>query len=254
MKSTVSERLLTRLHEHDWSSAPATPKYAALVEALSAAIREEGCAAGDRLPGEAEMAAQMPFSLGTVQRAMRELVESGLVERRQGDGTYVRKSRRVMDDPLQCRFVEDDGVSLLPIYPRVMERVRIAQRGPWSVPLGQKRDNLLRVDRIIDVGSEFAVFARFYVRVDRFPKLETMPASALDGMSLTRLLVRKDTRQIEFDQSMLVSTFPDWICRAINLKSGTTGLVLRTFASNAGQPLYYQELFVPPTRWALKVN
>ena len=159
-----------------------------------------------------------------------------------------------MEDPLQCRFVEDDGVSLLPIYPRVMERVRIAQRGPWSVPLGQKRDNLLRIDRIIDVGSEFAVFARFYVSVDRFPKLETMPASALDGMSLTRLLVRKDTRQIEFDQSILVSAFPDWIGRAINLKSGTTGLVLRTFASNAGQPLYYQELFVPPSRWALKLN
>ena len=37
---------------------------------------------GDRLPAETAMVRAMPFSLGTVQRALGKLVEDGVVERR----------------------------------------------------------------------------------------------------------------------------------------------------------------------------
>src|SRR3546814_14632014 len=79
-----------------------------------------------------------PFSLGTVQRAMRALTEDGIVMRRQGHGSFVADSRARMDDPWHCRFWTRDGTGFLPVYPKVLSRRRIAERGPWSRPLGQQ--------------------------------------------------------------------------------------------------------------------
>jgi len=53
---------------------------------------------GQRLPTEPELAAELGISRNTVREAMRVLAFSGLVEVRQGDGSYLRTSV----DPLQA--------------------------------------------------------------------------------------------------------------------------------------------------------
>jgi GntR family transcriptional regulator len=248
-----TSRVIAHLERVRWADAAGKAKYLLLKDALLDAIRADGGAIGERLPTEVELARVTPFSLGTVQRAVRALVEDGYVNRRQGRGSFVVAHAKEMPNPLQCRFLADDGESFLPVFPRVLERVRIAQKGPWSKPLGQRRDNILRIDRIIDIGDEFAVFARFHTRADWFPTLESVPASALDGESLTRLLLGEKS-QCEFDERVSAERFSDWICDAIGVAPGTTGLVLSTVASNASAPFYVQDLYVPPGRWQLKLS
>ncbi len=46
---------------------------------------------GERLPSESELAAEMSVSRGSVRSAMASLATAGLIDRRQGDGTYVRE-------------------------------------------------------------------------------------------------------------------------------------------------------------------
>jgi len=53
---------------------------------------------GQRLPTEPELALQLGISRNTVREAMRVLAFSGLVEIRQGDGSYLRTAQ----DPLQA--------------------------------------------------------------------------------------------------------------------------------------------------------
>jgi GntR family transcriptional repressor for pyruvate dehydrogenase complex len=53
-------------------------------------IRETRLEAGDRLPGERELADQLGVSRAPVREALRALEIAGLVEARQGGGTYVR--------------------------------------------------------------------------------------------------------------------------------------------------------------------
>jgi DNA-binding LacI/PurR family transcriptional regulator len=48
-------------------------------------------APGDRLPSETELVAQFQTSRPTVARALRDLQHGGLIERRAGSGTYVRR-------------------------------------------------------------------------------------------------------------------------------------------------------------------
>src|ERR1035437_4336276 len=53
-------------------------------------IRSGELPVGSRLPSNAEIAGQMGVSVFSVQRAMQNLVRSGLIERRRKSGTFVK--------------------------------------------------------------------------------------------------------------------------------------------------------------------
>jgi DNA-binding GntR family transcriptional regulator len=70
---------------------PAGPElvYAAVADDVAARISRGELTSGARLAGVAEMAQEYGVSRGTVQRAVRELRDRGLVHTVLGKGTYV---------------------------------------------------------------------------------------------------------------------------------------------------------------------
>ena len=66
------------------------------LEQLRLRIAEGVWAVGERLPTEPELCAELGISRNTVREAMHVLAFSGLIEIRQGDGSYLRS----MTDPL----------------------------------------------------------------------------------------------------------------------------------------------------------
>ena len=68
------------------------------VEQLRQRVASGAWTVGQRLPTEPELAAELGISRNTVREAMRVLAFSGLVEVRQGDGSYLRTAV----DPLQA--------------------------------------------------------------------------------------------------------------------------------------------------------
>ncbi len=232
------------------------PKYARLSAALRAAIEEGYWPPGAKLPTEQELTRATPYSLGTVQRAMRSLVEAGVVVRRQGSGSYVASQRKQMDDPWHLRFIAEDGCGYLPVYPRVVLRERVEEHGPWSAPLGQDGDNIVRVDRRIAIGDEFIVYSRFFVNADKYGTLLYRPIAELDGANFKKVLLREFGLPItHISQNLRVMVFPQEICAAIDVPAGTAGLYLQVTAS-AGRdnPVYFQELFIPPTERLLHIS
>jgi GntR family histidine utilization transcriptional repressor len=69
-------------------------------------------APGDRLPRDADIADDLNCARSTVQRAMQDLSDSGLIERRRKGGTRVRRdpvTRATLDIPITRREVEQKG-------------------------------------------------------------------------------------------------------------------------------------------------
>ena len=66
------------------------------LEQLRLRIAQGAWAVGERLPTEPELCAELGISRNTVREAMRVLAFSGLIEIRQGDGSYLRS----ITDPL----------------------------------------------------------------------------------------------------------------------------------------------------------
>lgn len=61
----------------------------AVIEEIRNQIRDGEWALGDRLPSEAELTRMMGISRASLREAVRALVHAGLLDARQGDGTYV---------------------------------------------------------------------------------------------------------------------------------------------------------------------
>jgi len=245
---------LERLARFARPGVPGLPKYAHLRDALVSAIHAGHWKAGDKLPAEMELARHMPYSLGTVQRAYRALVDEGLVRRSQGSGTFVADERRPIDAPFHLQFVGDDG-GFLPLYPRIVARARARGRGAWNAFLGAEAD-ILRIDRRISVNDEFNVFTRLYFDARRAPAAVTMPFGSLDKVHWKRLLSAELHAPVtHVRQAVRADRFPPMACRVLGLRAGTTGLVLESAGSSArGDAVYFLESFVPPNQRRLDVS
>jgi GntR family transcriptional regulator len=67
------------------------PIYIQISELLQREIAAGLYAQGDRLPPEAELANKLGVAVGTLRKALSELASRGLLERRQGSGTYIKQ-------------------------------------------------------------------------------------------------------------------------------------------------------------------
>ncbi|WP_114213958.1 FadR/GntR family transcriptional regulator [Ochrobactrum sp. 3-3] len=83
----------------------------AAMQSLRTEITSGRWAVGDRLPNEAALSAKLGVSRGTVREAVRALVAQGMLETRQGSGTYVRSTSdaahsldRIRHSSLRDRF------------------------------------------------------------------------------------------------------------------------------------------------------
>ena len=73
-------------------SAPA-PFYEKVKQEISEKIASGICQRHDRIPSEAELVTQYGFSRMTINRALRELTDEGLLVRLQGVGTFVAEPK-----------------------------------------------------------------------------------------------------------------------------------------------------------------
>jgi GntR family transcriptional regulator, arabinose operon transcriptional repressor len=92
-----------------FSAEPHVPKYRQVLESLSEDVLAGIYGPGQKLPSEAALVRQFQTSRITIGRALRELVQRQLVERRAGSGTYVRQKRAIGGELLFGLLIPDLG-------------------------------------------------------------------------------------------------------------------------------------------------
>lgn len=83
-----------------------------VIDQLQALIATGQLEVGTKLPAEADLMAQLGVSRSTLREAVRVLAHLGLLDVRQGDGTYVR-ARTTASEPLERRL---QRATLLEVY------------------------------------------------------------------------------------------------------------------------------------------
>lgn len=233
---------------------PAAPKHTRLHNALLEAIACGVVVEGDKLPSENELTSIAPFSLGTVQRAMKSLMDEGVVMRKTGVGTIVRSTDQSMKQPLHCRFAGPDGV-FLPVYPKMLHRQAAEPGGHWADVLNPDR-RVLRLDRRIEIGTAFAVKSHFYVDSERFPQFAKRPFADLHTENFKRLMQAEvNVRVSSLDHKLTFVPAPDDVAGHIGVVAGAQVLLIRVVAQDgADAAIYYQELFIPPNDYELTIE
>lgn len=245
-KSAVDDQFYDHFRRY---MTPGLPKYAQFREILIAAIKSGRWRPGDKLPTELDFVNKGPFSLGTVQRGLRLLSEEGIVVRRQGHGSFVADSRKPMEDPWHCRFLDDSGEGYLPVYSKPIDRRMIVETGPWSEHLKQSSEGVLRIDRLININDEFTVFSRFFCDPQLLKPLRKCKLEELDGENFKTRISREMHLPITtINNDMSCVAFDKEIAKHMKRKAGEEGYLIEA-AAYAGRDicLYYQKLFFPRT-------
>lgn len=231
------------------------PKYQQLRFAVIEAVRDGFWRNAAKLPTEEELVEITGFSLGTVQRAIRMLAQDGVLARRQGSGTFVAHRPSRIFQPWHFQFLGEDGVSVLPVYPKVVCRERTSQRGPWTSFLNQENEPLLRLDRLINVNDEFTAFSRFFIAGSYADMMENVPLAKLHGANF-RVVLSETFRLpvISIGHSVSVIEASSEQSKKLLVPHDYPLLRVEIHAKAATEiPLYFQELICPASNRKLSL-
>ncbi|GAB3129013.1 hypothetical protein GCM10027160_54980 [Streptomyces calidiresistens] len=121
------------------------PPYAQITNALRAAILTKKIGPGEQLPSQTELTKRYRVSRATVQRALRDLQDEGLIVSRQGSGAYVRsRTERPMElrphieqafeaDEVTIDFAGFSGETLYGAIREPVDRIRAGRLRPQSI-------------------------------------------------------------------------------------------------------------------------
>ncbi|MBU1358317.1 MAG: GntR family transcriptional regulator [Gammaproteobacteria bacterium] len=230
-------------------SRPGVPKYVALYDAVMHAVASGLVAPGDRVPNEQELAKVLPVSLGTIQRALRRLVDERVIQRRPGMGSFIseRHAGAQMERPFHCRFVDDSGVQYLPVFPEILSRDTVAGPGPWTAHL--RCVEVVRIIRRIRIGDEFYVHSTFAVDPVRLAVFREARLEQLDSENFKQTIFRACGQAIhKVDLFTRQEVPPPDIARQLEIAEDTLCVAMRVHAFlGDSDPIYYQTIYTPPT-------
>ncbi|MCC8963992.1 GntR family transcriptional regulator [Bradyrhizobium sp. Pear76] len=130
------------------------PRYQRLRDDLAARINRNEWRPGDPIPSEAELGAHYGVAIGTVRKAIDQLVNDGVLERQQGRGTFVRRARFNSSLFRFFRFQSESGERRVP-QSRILRRKTMpattAVASALRISVGEPVISLSRLRLIDDV-------------------------------------------------------------------------------------------------------
>jgi GntR family transcriptional regulator len=246
-KSSYLARISDLVGESEGAYSHKIPKYLRLSNALLTTIETGYLRVGDQLPSELDIADVLKVSHGTVRRALETLVQQGVVVRSHGSGTFVAGGRQSEEDLWVLRFLRDDGKTLMPVFSHIVSIHQTTEKGPWSELLGGD-DSFICINRIMGVGNEFKVFVEFYATMAKCRELLDCRSDELNISSLRVILgERFNMPTLRLEQRLQCRYLEDDICDILELKHGTTGVVLEAFEyTYRDAPVSFRRIFLPP--------
>jgi GntR family transcriptional regulator len=150
-----------------------TPLYRQVEQALRAEIAERW-QPGEAIPTEAELERRFGVSRITIRRAVHELVQAGLLSRRQGSGTFVARAK--VTEELGVLHSWPDEMRIQGLEPRTVDCEMLQIVPPaWVVQAlrldADAREHVLRVQRLQYNGDEPLCLMIDHLRVRFVPSL-----------------------------------------------------------------------------------
>lgn len=235
--------LLLRRLQDERAHNPRETKRSALRLVLISAIRDGTFKPGDRLPPEAEMAQRLSLSPGTVQSALGQLQDLGLILRRRGDGTRVADAEPIGPNVWHFRFRHKATDKPLRITSTRVEVLRTNDTGTWSAHLG---DGPYTVIRRKMTGDGVNVGAEMYLPLGLL-NIDDIELSELEGVNLRTYLegllgkraLKPDTRvgamALSLRHAAMFDLPPDMPVFHIEARTSLSD----------GSPFYHQNIYAP---------
>lgn len=181
------------------------PAYARLRDTLTARIAKGEWTPDQPIPSEARLAKEFDVSVGTVRKAVDGLVSEGLLERRQGSGTFVRAPSF---NATLFRFFpmrELDGSPLS--IPSSHMILRSRTRAPEEAAEALRTDDVIKIVRLRSLADQPILFEEIYIPNSKFAGFEGLPESGFGPLLYPLyfehfgVLVKRATDEVSFGRA-----------------------------------------------------
>ena len=219
-----------------------SPRYRQIINALVRAIERGALSPGDRLPPEIELADLFAVSLGTIQKALARLADSGFVERHRRHGTFV--AGRKAEDVFVFRFKNPASDEVLIPFTRVLSVTEDDSDGPWRQFLHVRKS--VRVERLVWVEGDSPAFSQFHIPIEHGRYLLDEPIENLHGVSFHRVLGRKfNLPTLRITHRLQCRRLCPAACRHLVVPERTFGTVWDVVGFSHQGATTYQSLQIP---------
>lgn len=223
-------------------AASDVPRYRQIIDAVARAIERGTLTSGDRLPPETAMAELFSVSLGTIQKALAHLANSGFLQRSRRRGTFV--AGRPAEDVFVFRFRNPETGAVLTPFTRVLSAAVDESDGPWRQFLGV--GSCVRVERLVWVEGDSPAFSQFHISFEHGRHLLDEPIENLHGVSFHRILGKKfNLPTLRTSHRLQCRQLSPIACRHLIVPAGTFGTVWEVIGFSHQQATTYQSLQIP---------
>lgn len=215
------------------------PAYARLRDTLAGRIANGDWTSDQAIPSEAKLANEFSVSVGTVRKGVDGLVQEGLLERRQGSGTFVRAPSF---DATLFRFFQlrqIDGSQLSIPSSRLILRSRVQAPDEAAAALGT--NDVIKIIRLRSLSDEPVLFEEIYIPAPMFAGFEDLSENdfgpLLYPLYFERfgVFVKRATDELGFGRATAA------VATQLRLKEGDPLAVIRRTAFNfEGKPVEWR--------------
>ena len=208
-----------------------------VADGIERGIANGSFAAGEKLPGEIEIAETYRVNRHTVRRALATLAERGLVRAERGSGTYVEAPKLAYPLRSRTRFSEIVGAGGQEPRGQLIDASQDAATRELARALGLKTgDPLIRIETLRSADRTPICISTTWLSAERFPDAGAVFASV---RSMTKLLAHYGVRDYRRASTKITAAIADATDAArLDLALGRPVLVVdATDVDTNGKPL-----------------
>lgn len=212
------------LDPQEWLGHRSGPRYVQLRRRIEEAIEKGILPPDSSLPPEREVAEITELSRVTVRKAIQELVKLGVVEQRQGSGTFVRAPIARVEQSLShlTSFTEDMKRRGLETTSRWLERGVFIPSPEEVLSLGLAAgDSVARIYRLREAGGQPMALERASLPLDILPN----PIEV--SRSLYEVLEQSGNRPVRAVQKISAVNLEPDDAELLGVAEGTAGLSIQ---------------------------
>lgn len=201
---------------------------------------------GDYLPSEKVLAKILGVSLGTVQVALGQLRDVGLVQRRRGDGTRVSDADPFPNNIWHFRFLSHDSNTPLRMVDSKLKLSKTSSAGYWSKYLGIEKYYIC-IARKVRMHDGTRVTAEMHIPGGISKDLSDVDVSELEMINIRPFLeTRLDLRIRERTSRVSVVTPKIEETKNLGLSAPLPHYEINATAfTDDKKPAYHQRILVP---------
>ena len=231
------------------------PRYQRLRDDLAVRINRRELRPGDLIPSEAELAARHSVAIGTVRKAIDQLVADGVLERQQGRGTFVRRARFNSSLFRFFRFQSESGERRIPRSRIIRRKIVAASTAVASALRLSPGEPVIGLSRLRLIDGEPLLAEEIWLQKSRFEAVLALQPEDFGDLLYPLYEERCGQIVVSADENLSVETATAMQARLLRLEAGAPLIVIERLAFDLERhPIEWRRSRGPATRFRYHVE